>query len=231
MDAIHKTPGVLLAGVFSHLACAEEEDASFTLEQIRRFRQAVLRLQEQGIDPGELHLANSAGLLYHGPLRALSARPGIALYGYAPDPRRRPVSLSTPLSLKSRIGRIETISAGASVGYNRQFTAARTTRIATLPVGYADGYRRSLAGKGEVIVRDRMVPVLGSVNMDMIVIDVTELPEVEDGEEVILIGSSPHCRVDAATLAQLLGTSPYEILCGISARVPRLYLASQDDSG
>ncbi len=228
LDALQESTAVRLAGVFSHLACAEEEDTSFTVEQTARFHQAVSYIRDRGVNPGELHLANSAGLLYHPSLRTMSGRPGIALYGYPPDPRRCPVSLTPPLSLKSRIGRIQTIPAGASVGYNRSFVALRATRIATLPIGYADGYRRSLAGKGQVIVRDRLVPVLGSVNMDMIVIDITDLAEVEGGEDAILLGSSPHYKVDAASLAQCLGTSPYEILCGISARVPRIYLRPDD---
>ena len=225
LDALLASDSLRLRGTFSHLASAEEEDASFTLEQKRRFHQAVGLVRDRGLDPGELHLANSAGLLYHPGLRSMSARPGIALYGYFPDPERCPESLRPVLSLKSRIGQIRTVPPGASVGYNRLFAAERTTRAATLPVGYADGYRRSLTGKGWAIVRDRLVPVIGSVNMDMIVIDVTDFSEIQEGEEVILLGSSTHCRVDASAWACWLNTSAYEILCGISPRVPRVYPA------
>jgi alanine racemase len=176
------------------------------------------------LHPGELHLANSAGLLFHPRLRNQSARPGIALYGYPPSPARSPVPLSPVLSLKSTVAQILTLAPGTSVGYNRLFRAPRTTRTATLPIGYADGYRRSLVGKAKVIVHDRMVPVLGAINMDMIVIDITDVPGVREGHEVILLGSSAAGRVDAATWAELLGTITYEVLCGIGPRVPRVYL-------
>ena len=227
LEALAKTTRLVLAGTLSHLACAEEEDPSFTQEQIRRFHHVVARLEARGLNPGELHLANSAGLLFHAELRAHSARPGIALYGYAPAPARCPIALQPSLSLKSTVCQIHTLSPGTSVGYNRLFVAPRVTRAATLPIGYADGYRRSLAGKANAIVRDRKVPVLGSVNMDMIVIDVTDVADVREGDEVILLGSSAGCRIDAAAWAELLGTNPYEILCGIGPRVPRIYLGEE----
>ena len=223
LEALHEARHVRVAGAFSHLACADEEDLSFTHEQIRRFRHALGKIREAGLDPGEIHLANSAGLLYCADVRRWSARPGIALYGYPPAPARSPVSFRPALCLKSRIGRIHTIPAGESVGYHRKFIAGRRTRAATIPVGYADGYRRSLTGLGRVIIRDRWADALGAVSMDTIVVDITDLPGVTAGEEVILLGSSPHCRMDAATWAELIGTIPYEILCGIGPRVPRIY--------
>ena len=228
VDALAGTARIVVSGTFSHLACAEEEDLSFTEEQVRRFHHAVSSLQSRGLDPGELHLANSAGLLFHPRLRSQSARPGIALYGYPPSPARCPVGLRPALSLKSTVCQILTLAPGTSVGYNRLFVAPRTTRTATLPIGYADGYRRSLVGKASVIVRDRMVPVLGAINMDMIVIDITDVPDVNEGDEVILLGSNAAGRVDAATWAELLGTITYEVLCGIGPRVPRIYLGEAD---
>jgi alanine racemase len=227
LEALAKSARVVLAGTFSHLACAEEEDRSFTQEQIRRFHHVVARLQARGLDPGELHLANSAGLLFHPELRAQSARPGIALYGYAPAPARCPIALQPSLSLKSAVCQIHTLARGTSVGYNRLFVASRATRAAILPIGYADGYRRSLTGKANAIIGDRMVPVLGSVNMDMIVIDVTDVPEVRVGDEVILLGSNAGGGVDATAWAELLGTNAYEVLCGIGPRVPRIYLGEE----
>jgi alanine racemase len=224
LEALARTDRVILDGTFSHLACAEEEDQSFTREQIRRFHHVVARVRARGLNPGELHLANSAGLLFHPELRSQSARPGIALYGYAPSPARCSIALQPVMSLKSTVYHVHTLAQGTSVGYNRLFVAPRATRAATLPIGYADGYRRSLAGQANAIVRDRMVPVLGSVNMDLIVIDITDVPEVMEGDEVILLGSSAGGCVDAAAWAGMLGTNPYEVLCGIGPRVPRIYV-------
>lgn len=223
LDSLRDAPALRTAGVFSHLACAEEEDPSYTAEQTRRFRHALERIEKKGLSAGEVHLANSGGLLYRSSLRMLSARPGIALYGYPPAPERCPVELKPVLTLKTRVGRIHTIRAGESTGYSRRFIAPRDMRAATLPVGYADGYRRGLTGRGQVILHGRALPVLGAVSMDMIVVDVTDLPGVKEEDEVILLGSAPGCRVDAADWASRLETIPYEVLCGISPRVPRVY--------
>ncbi len=228
VDALRAARHIQLQGTFSHLACAEEEDATYTLEQIRRFDHGLRSLREVGLDPGEVHLANSAGLLYFSCLRGLSARLGIALYGYPPAPLRCPVKLKEVLTLKTRIGRLHTIKPGHTVGYNRRFKASRVTRGATLPIGYADGYRHRLTGHGRVIIRDQWAEVLGAVAMDMMVVDVTDIPNVAEGDEVILLGSSSRCHMSAQDWAGLLGTISYEVLCSISPRVPRIYKKSRD---
>lgn len=225
LGALQDTPRLCLTGTFTHLASAEEEDGAYTAEQLRRFDHAVGQIRRGGFDPGEIHVANSAGLLHGSPLQAMSARPGIALYGYPPAPGRCTLPFRPVLTLKTRIGRIHVIPAGESVGYNRRFVAARATRTATLPIGYADGYRRDLTGRGQVLIRGSEAKVIGAVSMDMIVVDVTDLPEVQEGEEVILLGSDGQHRFDAADWAELVGTIPYEILCGIGSRIPRLYLS------
>ena len=224
LDSLREAANIRVAGTFSHLACADELESRFTRKQLSRFGHALQELRKAGIDPGEIHVGNSAGLLYWDELRSWGARPGIALYGYPPAPQRCPVSLKPVLTLKSRIGRILTVPPRESVGYGRRFIAGRQTRTATIPAGYADGYRRSLGGKARVIIRDRLADVLGTISMDMIVADVTDIPEADVGDDVILLGSSPGCRVDAADWASLLGTIPYEVLCGIGPRVPRIYL-------
>jgi alanine racemase len=221
--ALARAPRLHLAGCFTHLACAEEEDRAFTLEQLRRFETAVATLRGQGTGPGELHVGNSAGLLHHPELRRFGARPGIALYGCPPARDRAPVPLRSALSLHSRIGRIAEVAPGASVGYNRRFVATRPTRTATVPIGYADGYRRALTGAGRAIVRGRWAPLAGAVSMDLVVLDVTEIPGVSEGDEVLLLGRSGACAIDADELAALAGTISYEILCGISPRVPRVH--------
>ncbi len=223
LQALHDARSLQVTGVFSHLACAEDEDTAYTREQIRRFRHALDRIVRSGLNTGEIHFANSGGLLYCPQLRACSARPGIALYGYPPAPARSPVEFKPVLTLKSRLGHIHTIRAGESAGYNRRFIARRDTRAATLPVGYADGYNRGLTGLGRVFIGGRWTPVLGAVSMDMIVVDITDLPEVREEDEAVLLGSTPECRMDAAVWATFLNTIPYEVLCGISSRVPRIY--------
>jgi alanine racemase len=231
LQALKAAAGLRVSGVFSHLACAEEEDGSYTREQIRRFRHALDRMEQAGLPAGEVHFANSAGLLYCPQLRTISARPGIALYGYPPAPARCKVDLKPVLTLKTRVGRIHSIRVGESAGYNRRFVAARETRAATLPIGYADGYDRRLTGLGRTIIRGGWAPVLGAVSMDMIVVDVTDLPGVAVEDEVILLGSAPECRMDAADWAGILETIPYEVLCGISPRVPRVYKIDPTGAG
>jgi len=223
IEALRASDRIRLSGTFSHLAQAEEQDTAFTAEQTGRFRRALDRLRDSNLDPGEIHLANSAGLLYQPAPAGWSARPGIALYGYPPAPERCPVALRPAMQVVTRIGRIRTLQTGESVGYSRLFVAPRPCRIATLPIGYADGYRRGLTGKGRGILHGRWASVLGAVSMDMIVVDVTAIPEAGLGDPVVLLGSSGSCRMDASDWASLLDTIPYEICCGISPRIPRRY--------
>ncbi len=229
IEALRAAPYVRMSGVFSHLAAADEEDRSFTLEQTQRFLSALNDFRAAGFEPRESHLANSAGLLHFPELSWASARPGIALYGYAPALGRSPVAFEPVLSLKSRIGSIHRVAAGESVGYNRRFRAPRDMTAATIPVGYADGYRRGLSGQARVIVRDTWADVVGTVSMDMIVADVSHLGDPRESEEVILLGASATCRFDAEMWADRLGTICYEVLCGISPRVPRICLPVERD--
>jgi alanine racemase len=225
LDSLRRSKRVSLKGVFSHLSSADERDPAFTLEQIRRFECSLAAVRESELDPGEIHFANSAGLLYHEKLRQWSARTGLALYGYPPDPDRSPVKLRPVLALKTKVAFIRMIEAGESVGYGRKFKASGKTRIAILPIGYADGFSRKLGvGRGKVIVRDSWAEIVGAVSMDMITIDITNVPDVQVGDEAILLGSSAHCHISAADWAEELGTIPYEILCRIAPRIPRIYV-------
>jgi alanine racemase len=224
LKAIRTTKYVSMKGVFSHLSSADETDDSYTLEQMNRFEHSLSTVRESNLDPGEIHLANSAGLLYHEGIRRWSARTGISLYGYSPDPQRSPVKLRPILSLKTKIGPIRNLKKGDPVGYNRRFVASEQAQIATLPVGYADGFNHRLSGRGRVIIKDRWSRIAGAVSMDMTAVDLTNMPNVREGDEVILLGESSNCRMTAEEWADILGTIPYEILCGIASRVPRFYL-------
>jgi len=223
LEAFKRCGSVSPAGVFTHLSSADEEDPAFTEKQILRFEGALSQIRDAGLDPKEIHCANSAGLLYHESVRIWSARTGIALYGYAPAPGRCPVKLRPVLSLKTRISSLREIPAGESIGYGRRFTATRTTRYTTLPIGYADGLPRKLSCNLSAIVRGKLCEVIGTISMDMITIDLTDRPEVREGDIVTLLGSDGDCSIGADTWAGTLGTIPYEILCGIAARVPRIY--------
>ena len=224
LTAVQRSGRIRLEGVFSHLSSADETDPSYTMEQKRRFEGALSAVRDAGLNPGTIHFANSAGILYHECFRQWSVRSGIALYGYSPDSHRSPVKLRPILTLKTTIGPIRSIAAGESLGYGRRFTASRKTRIGILPVGYADGFHRRLGGRTRIIVRGRCAEVIGAVSMDMIAVDLTDLLDVREGDEVTLLGSSGQCRCTAQDWAAALDTIPYEILCGIAARVPRIYL-------
>jgi len=224
LGALKQSKNVSLKGVFSHLSSADEEDPAYTQQQKDRFEHALTLVQQAGLDPGEIHFSNSAGLLYHESLRRWSSRTGIAIYGYAPDKERSPLRIHPVLSLKTRVGTVRQIHSGESIGYNRRFTASRTTRYATLPIGYADGLPRSLSGSCPVIIRDSWAEVIGAVSMDMIAVDLTDRSDVHEGDEVILLGSAGGCSITADTWAEILGTIPYEILCGIATRIPRIYI-------
>jgi alanine racemase len=224
LNALHASKNISLQGVFSHLSSADERDPAYTQEQIRRFEIVLSKIHKAGLNSGEIHVANSAGVLYHDSLRQWSCRTGIALYGYAPDSKRSPVKLRPVLTLKTKVGPIRQAQQGESIGYGRRFTAPRLTRYTTLPIGYADGFRRTLAGNSRVIIRDELAEVIGAISMDMITVDLTDRPDVREGDEVILLGAGARCHITADTWAEALGTIPYEILCGIAARVPRIYI-------
>ena len=206
--------GARLTGLFSHLACAEG-DPEFTRTQIRRFEEATAGL------PYPKHIANSAGLLF--PEAHLDAvRPGLMLYGVSPCAALdcvKPI-----LSWKSRILSIRTVPKGESIGYRRSFQTQRDSLIGVLSTGYADGYNRLLSNRGEVKVRDRLVPVVGEVSMDFITVDLTGLPDVRVGETAVLLEAEKDSPLSVQSLAGALGTIPYEVLTSISARVERVYL-------
>ena len=210
---IHEQKGPV-CGVYSHFA-ASGHDPDFTRLQLERFLQATNRLT------CPRHISDSAGLRY--PEAHLDAlRLGLALYGISPCPE---VNYVKPiLRWKTRILSLREVPKGMPVGYGRSFVTRRKSRIAVLPVGYADGYRRMFSNRGRVRVRDRLVPVVGRISMDLSTIDVTDLPKVEAGEEVVLLEDNPTSPICAAALAQTLGTIPYEVLTSIGDRVARVFV-------
>jgi alanine racemase len=220
-EAISSLPAAGIAGVFSHFATADADDLGFAREQLGRFLAAIESIEARGIDPGIRHMANSAAAMRMPEAHLDMVRLGIAMYGQKPSADRVwEVQLEPALSLKARVSMVKDVSQGESVGYGRRFTARRPSRIATLPLGYADGWPRSLSGKASVLVRGSRAAIVGSICMDQCMIDVTEIPGVERGDEVLLFGGS---ALPADEIASALGTINYEVTCMIGKRVPRVY--------
>ena len=224
---LDRAGGVELVGLATHLACADGDDPAPTLLQLDRFARAADLLRARGLTP-ELHVANSAGALRFPAARLSAIRAGIALYGGGPaGAPGRPA-----LRLVTAIVQLRSIAAGDAVSYGALYRATRPTRVATLPIGYADGYPRRLslpgAGAGaEVLVRGQRCPVLGAICMDMTMVDVSALgDDVGLGEEAVLLGAQGAERITMRELADRAGLIEYEIPCGVSKRVPRAFLST-----
>ena len=224
---------LLLEAVMTHFASPEDLGSTQTAEQLERLRAALATLHEHGIAQPLIHAGNSASLFEAAQIATLRdiaqqsgsrllLRPGIALYGYGPYPAER--GLRPVLSWKTRIAALRTIAAGEAVSYNATFRATRPTRIALLPVGYADGYNRLLSNRGEVLVRGQRAPIAGRVTMDQTMVDVTDIAGLAVGDEVILIGEQGSERITADDLAAHSGTIAYEVICAIGTRVPRVWV-------
>jgi alanine racemase len=240
--AIETLPGVLkilsaakhleMEGLSSHLASSEIMDAPSVAEQERNFEQARILAREAGFEPALVHMANTAATISRRETWYKMVRPGIALYGYhLPFIRAgREISGGTlrlpvkpVLTWKTRILSLRNFAANQSLGYGGTYATPAPAHVAVLPVGYADGYSRQLSNRGRVIVRDHYAPIVGRVSMDLTLADVTGIPSVSVGDEVILLGTSGPLSVDALEHAELTGSTAYEVLCNISKRVPRRY--------
>lgn len=221
-----RSPQLSLGGVFTHLACADDRDSPVTQQQVRRFDAVIEQLRRAGIDPGWLHIANSAGTLAHPDTRRDMVRVGIAAYGIAPDPALDSLCLSLrpALRLASRVSFVKRVSAGEAVSYGHRHRFDRDTTVATVPIGYADGVPRRLSAVGgEVLVGGRRRPIVGVVTMDQLMVDMGDDACAID-DEVVLIGSQGEQTITANDWGSALGTIGYEIVCGMSARLAREYL-------
>jgi alanine racemase len=224
-------PELRLTGLFTHLASAEDLVASQTAEQGARFAASLARLRQLGIDPEWIHVSNSAALLAQSRFPENLVRIGALLYGTC-LPLRLPLGTPAPgppevepiLSFKSRVVYLKDVPSGTPLGYGASHFTRRPSRIATLPVGYADGLSRALSNRGRAMVRGRCASIVGSISMDLTLLDVTDIPGVAVGDEVILIGKSDEISITALEISRELGTVPYEVLCSIGKRVPRVYL-------
>ncbi len=217
-------PGIVAEGLFSHFACADSADLTSARTQEGLFREFDGMLKARGVEIPIRHMDNSAGIMnFEGHYEMV--RSGIVTYGMYPSNEVDPAALPLKPVMQwvTRVAYIKTLPAGRTIGYGATYTTTRETVVATLPVGYADGFRRSLSGVGHVLIHGQKAPVLGRVCMDQIMVDVSHIPEVQLDDKVILIGRSGEEEITADAMAAATGTINYEIVCGLSRRIPRAY--------
>jgi alanine racemase len=212
---------VVVAGIFTHFASSDAESTDFTLAQHERFMKIAEPMRER-FDGVLLHCANSAAALRLAATRHDIIRPGIALYGYPPAHSEGIVEVQPAMTFCAVVTQVKGVARGESVGYGREWIASRRTRVATVAAGYADGVDRRNGGRGAAIAGGAMCPMIGRISMDQLALDVSAAGEVRSGDPVVLLGERDGLRVDAAAIAASIGTISYEVLCAVSARVPRI---------
>jgi alanine racemase len=227
--AVAGIDGLEMAGVFSHLASADDVVQAAVQAQIARFRDAVAALRAAGVAPALVHLANSAAVLAAPEAHFDAVRPGLMLYGYAPAAHLAPrAGLRPAMRLSTRVTQTRRVPAGRAVGYGGTWVAARPSTIAVVPIGYADGYHRLASNRAQVVVRGRRAPLAGRVCMDHVMVDVTDVPGVAAGERVVMMGAAGGAAVLADELAGWCETIPYEMLTAVGKRVPRMHVEEFD---
>lgn len=222
--------GLSLTGLSTHFATADDPNQMMAKEQLNKFKAISDKLYDNNLKLNYLHTANSAALISLPDAHLNMVRPGIALYGLSPfdTPLPQGIELRPAMTLKTRIIHLKTVSADTPISYGATWRAKTTTRIATVPIGYADGYRRNLSSIGKMLVRGQKAPVVGRVCMDSTMLDVGHIPGVELGDEVVVFGSQEHTTLPADELARQLGTINYEIVSALTARVPKVYVHNEN---
>ena len=224
LPTIKKLKALKIEGVFSHFSHAESVEGHYTREQLRIFREVIERLRSGGIEPSVVHLANSAATITLPAAYFDMVRPGLMLYGIYPSPAMaNQISLKPVLSWKTQVLQVKKVPAGTSISYGQTFITQRKSVIAILPIGYADGFPRLLSNRGEVLVNGKRAPVVGRVCMDLTMIDVTDIGEIRQGDEVVLLGRQGDAEISADEMAAWASTISYEILTSIGARVTRIH--------
>lgn len=229
VEQISNLPNLDLEGIYTHYATADAADKSFTLQQYGVYAALINTLADAGYKFRLRHSANSASAIDLPVTHLDAVRIGIALYGLNPlEETISTIELQPVLTLKSHVARVRTLGVGASIGYGRTYICETPRKVALVPVGYGDGYRRCLSGKGVMLIRGMRVPVLGRVSMDQTVVDVTDLPDVQENDEVVLIGAQGEERISAEEIAELAGTNNYEIVTALLGRMPRIAVQNNE---
>jgi len=218
--------GLDVIGIFTHFSTSDEEDKDYTHEQFKKFTEFTLKLSDLGIEIPLKHTSNSGAIIDMPETYLDGVRAGIILYGYYPsnEVKKENLSLKPALTLKARITRVQEMDKDMYISYGKTFKTERKSLIATLPIGYADGYSRLLAKKAKVIINGKFAPIVGRICMDQCMIDVTDIENVKVNDEVILLGEQGDLKFNADDFAEIMGTINYEILCMLKFRVPRVYI-------
>ena len=224
---ISRLSNIIIEGMFCHFSCADEKDKTYTYDQVKKYDDFYEKLKAKKVYIKMRHIANSAAIIDLPETHYEAVRPGIIIYGYYPssEVNKENINLKPVMTLKTNIVHIKTLPPGEYVSYGRKYKTEKESVIATLPIGYADGYTRLLFQKGKVILRGEFAPVIGRICMDQCMIDVTSIQGVKIGDEVILIGEDENNKFTADTVAELIGTINYEVVCMIGKRVPRVYIS------
>ena len=223
---ISKLPNIDVNGMFTHFSTADEADKAYTLEQYNKFVKMNDMLEKRGLHIPVKHAANSAAIMDFDNMMFNMVRPGIILYGAYPsdEVKKENLSLSPAMSIKTHVSYVKDVNEGDSISYGRKYTAPSKRRIATIPVGYADGFIRAYSKGGKVLVRGEYAPIVGRICMDQFMVDVTDIDGVEVNDEVVLMGRQGDKEITADFIASVLDTINYEVFCTLSKRVPRQYI-------
>ncbi|HEX2927365.1 MAG TPA: alanine racemase [Ruminiclostridium sp.] len=224
---ISRLPNIIIEGLFTHFATADEKNREYTYTQFERFMSICSELQRIGVHIPVKHCANSAGIIEYPEMHLDMVRPGIILYGMYPseDVDKSKIDLKPAMTLKANVIMVKEVEKNTSISYGRIFTTDRTSKIATIPIGYADGFTRMLSNKGKVLIHGEFAPVVGRICMDQCMVDVTDLHcSVEVGDEVVLIGAQGENKISAEDVAQTIGMINYELVCIVGKRIPRAFV-------
>ncbi|MTJ53472.1 alanine racemase [Anabaena sp. UHCC 0253] len=223
VQLIQGLPHLDIASIYSHFATADSPDPTIMQEQHRRFEEAIAQIKARGIKIPSLHLANSAATLANPKLHYDMVRAGLAIYGLYPAPHlKNKIQLQPVLQLKARVTQVKTVEAGTGISYGHHFITSQEMRVAVVGIGYADGVPRNLSDKMQVLIRGKRVPQIGAITMDQIMLDVSSIPDLQEGEIVTLLGEQGKEQISADDWAKQLNTISWEILCGFKHRLPRV---------
>ncbi|MTJ08244.1 alanine racemase [Anabaena sp. UHCC 0204] len=223
VQLIQGLPHLDIASIYSHFATADSPDPTIMQEQHRRFEEAIAQIKARGIKIPSLHLANSAATLANPKLHYDMVRAGLAIYGLYPAPHlKNKIQLQPVLQLKARVTQVKTVEAGTGISYGHHFITSQEMRVAVVGIGYADGVPRNLSDKMQVLIRGKRVPQIGAITMDQIMLDVSSIPDLQEGEIVTLLGEQGKEHISADDWAKQLNTISWEILCGFKHRLPRV---------
>lgn len=226
---IYSLEGIDVVGIFTHFSTSDEKDKEYSHQQFTKMMSVIDELEKRGIDIPLKHVANSGAIIDLPNTYLDAVRAGIILYGYYPsdEVNKSNLALKPALTLKATITNVKTLEKDMYISYGRTFKTSDKTVVATIPVGYADGYIRKLGENGKVIIKDQFAPIIGRICMDQFMIDVTNIPDVKIGDEVILLGEKNNLKYNADDIAEKLGTINYEVTCMLKSRLPRVYIKNK----